>query len=65
MYGTMDDPSKIVSMAGSEELNPSMSTADLVALIRQAKKEPVERDTLYNELQNFGKSAERIQPELN
>ncbi len=63
--GTIDDTTKIYSMAGSEELNPSMSTADLVSLIRQAKREPVERDTLYNEIQNFGKSGNTIAPELN
>jgi len=63
--GTIDDTTKIYSMAGSEELNPSMSTADLVSLIRQAKREPVERDTLYNEIQNFGKAGHTIEPELN
>jgi len=63
--GTIDDTTKIYSMAGSEELNPSMSTADLVTLIRQAKREPVERDTLYNEIQNFGKTGSTISPELN
>ncbi|HOZ68643.1 MAG TPA: aminofutalosine synthase MqnE [Chitinophagaceae bacterium] len=63
--GTIDDTTKIYSMAGSEELNPSMSTADLVSLIRQAKREPVERDTLYNEIQNFGKTGAINSPELN
>ena len=51
--GTIDDTTKIYSMAGSEEQTPSMSTAELVTLIRQAKREPVERDTLYNEIRNF------------
>jgi aminodeoxyfutalosine synthase len=63
--GTIDDTTKIYSMAGSEELNPSMSTGELVSLIRQAKREPVERDTLYNEIQNFGKTGMTISPELN
>ncbi len=63
--GTIDDTTKIYSMAGSEELNPSMSTTELVSLIRQAKREPVERDTLYNEIQNFGKSGGTVNPELN
>ena len=40
-------------MAGSEEQTPSLSTAQLVALIKQAKREPVERDTLYNEIKNY------------
>jgi len=52
--GTIDDTTKIYSMAGSEEQSPSMSTAELVTLIKQAKREPVERDTLYNEIHNYG-----------
>jgi aminodeoxyfutalosine synthase len=51
--GTIDDTTKIYSMAGSEEQSPSMSTAELVTLIKQAKREPVERDTLYNEIKNY------------
>jgi aminodeoxyfutalosine synthase len=46
--GTIDDTTKIYSMAGSEEQNPSMTTDELVTLIRQANRKPVERDTLYN-----------------
>ena len=52
--GTIDDTTKIYSMAGSEEQNPAMTTTELVALIKQVKKVPVERDTLYNEIKNFG-----------
>ena len=48
--GTIDDSTKIYSMAGSEEQTPSMSTEQLVTLIRQVKRRPVERDTLYNEV---------------
>jgi len=51
--GTIDDTTKIYSMAGSEEQNPAMTTAELVALIKQAKRIPVERDTLYNEIRNY------------
>jgi len=51
--GTIDDSTKIYSMAGSEEQHPSLSTAELVALIKQVNREPVERDTLYNEIQNY------------
>ena len=51
--GTIDDTTKIYSMAGSEEQNPSMTTAELVTLIKQAKREPVERDTLYNVIRNY------------
>ncbi|SIT29717.1 aminodeoxyfutalosine synthase [Filimonas lacunae] len=51
--GTIDDTTKIYSMAGSEEQTPALSTAQLVSLIKQAKREPVERDTLYNEIKNY------------
>ena len=51
--GTIDDTTKIYSMAGSEEQNPSMSTDQLVALIRQAGRKPVERDTLYHVIREF------------
>lgn len=51
--GTIDDTTKIYSMAGSEEQSPALSTAQLVALIKQVKREPVERDTLYNEIKNY------------
>lgn len=51
--GTIDDTTKIYSMAGSEEQTPSLSTAQLVSLIKQVGREPVERDTLYNEVKNY------------
>ncbi|MBP6396662.1 MAG: aminofutalosine synthase MqnE [Saprospiraceae bacterium] len=46
--GTIDDTTKIYSMAGSEEQNPAMSTEQLVTLIKRVGRRPVERDTLYN-----------------
>lgn len=51
--GTIDDSTKIYSMAGSEEQTPAMSTAELVTLIKQAKRQPIERDTLYNEITDY------------
>lgn len=51
--GTIDDSTKIYSMAGSEEQTPAMSTAQLVTLIKQVKRKPVERDTLYNEVRDY------------
>jgi aminodeoxyfutalosine synthase len=56
--GTIDDSTKIYSMAGSEEQTPTMSTTELVRLIKQAKRRPVERDTLYNELNDFSELTE-------
>jgi len=62
MDGTIDDTTKIYSMAGSEEQTPSMTTEELVTLIKQAKREPVERDTLYNVVKNY---SNELSAELN
>ena len=51
--GTIDDTTKIYSMAGSEESNPAMSTEDLVKLIKGVGRKPIERDTLYNVVQDY------------
>ena len=51
--GTIDDSTRIYSMAGSEEQSPEMSTQQLVTLIRQVKRRPVERDTLYNTVMDY------------
>lgn len=51
--GTIDDTTKIYSMAGSEEQIPAMSTEDLCHLITSVGKLPVERDTLYNEIKVY------------
>lgn len=65
MDGTIDDSTKIYSMAGSEEQNPAMSTQELVALIRQAGRLPVERDTLYNEVKIYGEETVWADSQLN
>lgn len=46
--GTIDDSTKIYTMAGSEEQVPVLTTEQLCELIRQSGRTPVERDTLYN-----------------
>lgn len=51
--GTIDDTTKIYSMAGSEEQTPAMSTEDLCDLITAVGRVPVERDTLYNEIKTY------------
>jgi aminodeoxyfutalosine synthase len=50
--GTIDDTTKIYSMAGSEEKAPTASTDQLTAMIRGAGFVPVERDTLYNTIRS-------------
>ncbi len=54
--GTIDDSTKIYSMAGSEEQTPTMTTEELVTLIKQAKRTAVERDTLYNTINIFNEA---------
>ena len=63
--GTIDDTTKIYSMAGSEEQNPAMSTTELVNLIKQVRRVPVERDTVYNEIKNYSDTVDEPNPALN
>src|SRR5690606_8945547 len=51
--GTIDDTTKIYSMAGSEQQNPSLTTEELVNVIRRVGREPIERDTLYNVIKDY------------
>lgn len=58
--GTIDDTTKIYSMAGAEEQSPKLSTQQLVDLIQQAGRTPVERDTLYNIVKNYDEQQQEI-----
>lgn len=51
--GTIDDTTKIYSMAGSEEQHPALSTRELVNMIKAVNRRPIERDTLYNVMHDF------------
>jgi aminodeoxyfutalosine synthase len=51
--GTIDDSTKIYSMAGAEDQNPKLTTPQLVELIKNAGRHPVERDTLYNHIKDY------------
>lgn len=51
--GTIDDTTKIYSMAGAEEQKPEMSTEEIITLVKQVKRKPVERDTLYNAITEY------------
>ena len=51
--GTIDDTTKIYSMAGAEEQNPSLTTEELTQLISGAGRIAAERDTLYNIIQKY------------
>ena len=48
--GTIDDSTKIYSMAGAEDSRPTMSVADIERICASAGFRAVERDTHYNEL---------------
>ncbi len=63
--GTIDDSTKIYSMAGSEEQTPTMSTEQLVTLIKQVKRQPIERDTLYNEIKDYTNETSFVDVSLN
>ena len=62
--GTIDDTTKIYSMAGSEEQTPTMTTTQLVALIQQAGRVAVERDTVYNEIKVYEKGYSEEEPAM-
>lgn len=51
--GTIDDTTKIYSMAGAEEQNPSLTTEELTQLIAGAGRIAAERDTLYNIIRQY------------
>lgn len=51
--GTIEDTTRIYSMAGSVEKNPEMTTDEICRFIREAGFVPVERDSLYNFIHTF------------
>lgn len=51
--GTIDDTTKIYTMAGAEEQHPGMTTQQLVELIKQVGRHPIERDTLYHVVTDY------------
>jgi aminodeoxyfutalosine synthase len=51
--GTIDDTTRIYSMAGAGDQNPSMTTEEICNIIRTAGFEPVERDSVYNFINTF------------
>ena len=58
--GTIDDSTKIYSMAGAEEQSPNMSTKEIVELIKQVNRKPMERDSVYNILKDYSREAEEV-----
>lgn len=46
--GTINDSTKIYSLAGAEDQSPSLTTDEIKKLILQAGRIPAERDSVYN-----------------
>lgn len=51
--GTVDDSTKIYTMAGAEEQKPTMTTEQMIHLIKEVGRKPIERDSVYNELNDY------------
>ena len=51
--GTIDDTTKIYTMAGSSETSPAMTSLQMVELITSKGFVAVERDSIYNEVRRF------------
>ena len=51
--GTIDDSTKIYSMAGAEDKRPKMSVEQMREMVTRAGFHAVERDTYYNEINNI------------
>ena len=45
--GTINDSTRIYSAAGSQDQHPEMTVSEMISLIREVKRVPVERDSLY------------------
>ncbi len=51
--GTIDDTTKIYSMAGAEDKKPRMTVDMLTGIIRSAGRIPFERDSLYRPIREY------------
>ncbi|OYT10526.1 MAG: aminofutalosine synthase MqnE [Bacteroidetes bacterium 4572_112] len=51
--GTINDSTQIYSLAGAEDQSPSMSTKDMVQMIEEVGRKAVERDSIYNIIEEF------------
>jgi len=55
--GTINDSTKIYSLAGADDQNPALTSNELKELIRNAGLIPVERDSLYNSIGNLSETV--------
>jgi aminodeoxyfutalosine synthase len=49
--GTINDSTKIYSMAGAEDTHPTLTEEQMVALIHAVGRKAIERDSVYNIIQ--------------
>ena len=40
-------------MAGVEDQNPTMSTEEIIKLVKDVGRTPIQRDTLYNTIRKY------------
>jgi aminodeoxyfutalosine synthase len=52
MDGTINDSTRIYSLAGANEQNPQMTVSEMKKLIIEANRTPVERNSLYQTVVN-------------
>lgn len=60
--GTIDDTTRIYSMAGAEDQHPGMNIQELVELVKQVGRHPVERDTFYTIIADFAEHSFSADP---
>jgi len=51
--GTINDSTKIYSLAGAEDKHPDMNTEEIIELIKQVNRTPVERDSVYQLIRKY------------
>jgi aminodeoxyfutalosine synthase len=51
--GTINDSTKIYSMAGAEESKPTLTEREMINLIHTAGRTAVERDSVYNHIHSY------------
>jgi aminodeoxyfutalosine synthase len=57
--GTINDSTQIYSLAGADDQNPVMTVSQMISMITGANRIPVERDSLYREI-NQGQIHSRM-----
>jgi aminodeoxyfutalosine synthase len=51
--GTINDSTKIYALAGAEDKHPDMNTEEIIELIKQVNRTPVERDSVYQVIKEY------------